>query len=308
MGEVTILSHLLEEGVPFPQAVELSFNQHKTLSSQLMSGCSFASILKKQSDSRLQMLGLFLERMDLKDALLFFHRLEKSHQLLKTRIFKTALYPLFLMGFATVLVFFFSNFILPAMGEWTTRDSTAWLEILQVLLSLFWAATFSTGSLYGLLLIFPEHLWIGNFLIRFIPWLKLIASLQCAAFFEASSNLNMNTVDLFVLMKQSSHFPFAACFGYQWEAESKKGHPLSGLIQKDRRLDAAFVHCFLTGVSGQTMSKLMEAYQKSALFRLEKSMKKFSQILLLFAYGFIGLLALSIYQIMLEPLTMLESI
>ena len=55
------------------------------------------------------------------------------------------------------------------------------------------------------------------------------------------------------------------------------------------------------------MKEMMEAYQKSATIRFEKKLKKLSNILLYTAYAFTGVLALSLYQIMLEPLAMLET-
>lgn len=87
----------------------------------------------------------------------------------------------------------------------------------------------------------------------------------------------------------------------------ERGISFQQCIETDRHLDPLFIRFFRLGSSTARMKEMMEAYQKSATIRFEKKLKKLSNILLYTAYAFTGVLALSLYQIMLEPLAMLET-
>lgn len=58
--------------------------------------------------------------------------------------------------------------------------------------------------------------------------------------------------------------------------------------------------------SSQVVS-LLNSYRKQTLIQIEKELKQFSVYIQCLAYGSVGMLCISVYQVMLAPLNMLST-
>ena len=223
------------------------------------------------------------------------------------KLFSHTVYPLMIMAFATGLVWFFSLTILPAFGEYASNNN-ALLDSLKVFTSVFWIILGVFALFLGALFVWPDvDSSKFNPLFR-LSLVRIVASIECAALFECTQNSSLPTSQTLQLMQNTGSFPFAALLARKWSKSLRKGRSLFECVQKDSRLDSLFVQFFEIGLNASIMEKMMQAYQKSALMILEKRMKKLANYTLYLAYGSVGILAVSVYQVMLAPLSILETL
>lgn len=93
----------------------------------------------------------------------------------------------------------------------------------------------------------------------------------------------------------------------KWALKLAKGDSLAVLLKEDCALDPLFLRFFSTGLSCGRPAQMLFSYTEAGFHRLKQDLKRISALLQTAAYGSIGILALSMYQIMLAPLQMLES-
>lgn len=304
--ELEIFSLLVESGLPFSDAVELSFKESDTILRQLSSGTSFGQIALHQKDGKTRTLGRLCSIFSLTEALAVHKKLQASQKALMDKLVQPCLYPLVIMAFSTVLVWIFSEAIMPMMSMGTSSELPI-LSLLKIICALFWVLALIVTIALGAMLVIPDRLSGLSFLFFLFPVMKTLTCLQCASLFEALSQRDLSTRESLELMSDGKSFPFCAMLVNQWTRKLKRGKSMQSILESDPRLDPSFVRLFVLGMQSQSLSRMMGVYQKNALMKLEKSAKKFSKSVLLVAYGFVGILALSVYQMMLEPLSMLES-
>ena len=304
--EMEIFSLLHQNGLPFLDNVELSFTQKEAIVAALNQGESFSTLIQKQKAKRMKQLGTLLNYFALDEAIVYDGKLRQARETLLKKLFHHSIYPLFLMTFSTGLVWFFSQTILPAFGEFQSSDSRL-LDCLGWFTTLFWIGILLFSLFLGSLFVLDgSKNQTTNFLFQ-IPLVKIVASMECAALLECTQKSSLSPLEPLSFMEINKRFPCGSLFAKRWHYQLKQGKSLAQCIAADHRLDPTFQRFFSIGVQGSTMSHMMAAYQKSALLILEKKVKHLSNWLLYLAYGCVGILAACVYQIMLEPLTMLES-
>lgn len=305
-AEMEVFSLLEKSGLPFQDAVDLAFNQHDEITHLLRQGVPFFEIVRHQKGRHLQRMASLMEYFSLPLAVKYDQQLQESRQVISKKLFSNSVYPLFIMAFATALIYFFSSSILPAFSAFESED-TALLDTLKLLCTVFWIIMVILGGVIIHLLWSPASRFQSLSLLFRIPVLRILCSCECAALFECTQNSALSTSQTLTFMSTSKDFPFASMLARKWKKNLSKGDSLFSCICKDRRLDPAFIRFFQIGGQVSLMESMMKAYQESALLRLQRITKKVSNYILYFAYGSVGLLAVSVYQIMLAPLNLLES-
>lgn len=304
--EIEVFSLLIESGLPFSDAISLSFQNSKEILEQLERGTSFSQIIRDQKWGKNKTLSKLCEIFSLDEALIAYKKLNSSQTALKDKLIHPCLYPLVIMAFSTVLVWIFSDTILPMMAA-SSDQSSMLLPFLKILCIVFCILVGLAALILTALFSFPDQMSRLAFPIFQFPTLKRLVSLQCASLFEALNTKDLSTMECVDLMSDTQSFPFCALVARGWKRKLKKGWSWKRILESDPCLDPMFVRLFVLGMESQTLEKMMRTYQKSALQALEKSAKRFSKSVLLAAYSFVGILALSVYQMMLEPLSMLET-
>lgn len=304
--EMEVFSLLERNGLPFQDAINLSFKQYDAITALLQKGIPFFEIVRHQKGRRLQRMASLMEYFSLSQAVQYDQKLQKTRDLLTKKLLSNSLYPLFIMAFASILIWFFSENILPAFSAFESED-TALLDSLKILSGLFWFVVIIIGALIAYFLYTKPNYSIGWSLLFKIPLLKILCSCECAALLECNQNSGLATVQMISFMQKAAGFPFASIVSRHWQKKLSQGDSLLNCIAKDDRLDDTFVRFFEIGSQVSMMEAMMKSYQESSLIKLERITKKISNYILYFAYGSVGLLAISVYQIMLAPLNLLES-
>lgn len=304
--EMEVFSLLEQSGLPFADNVELSFAQRNEIRKLLNEGVPFARIISYQKGARMKRLAALLENFSLPIAIDYDQRLQKSREVMTKKLFSHSVYPLFIMAFATGLVWFFSCSILPAFDQYQSSDS-ALLDGLKLFTSVFWILLGGFAIFLGSLFVGPDLGRTNRNPMFAIGLVRMICSIESAALLECTQSSQLSTMQTLAFMEKKASFPFASVIARKWSSALKNGCSLFDCIQKDKRLDPAFIRFFEVGLNGSAMEQMMQAYQQRALTVLERKMKKLSNWVLYLAYGSVGLLAISVYQIMLAPLSMLNS-
>lgn len=305
-NEMEVFSLLEKNGLPFQDAIHLSFHQHESITDLLQKGVPFFEIVRHQKGRRLKRMASLMEYFSLSQAVQYDQKLQQTRELLTKKLLKNSLYPLFIMAFASILIWFFSNNILPAFSAFEHED-TALLDSLKIMSGLFWFIVAAIGMLIAYFLYTkPNYALIWSLLFK-IPLLKILCSCECAALFECTQNSGLATVQTISFMQKATGFPFASILSRHWNKKLSLGYSLMNCIRQDDRLDEMFIRFFEIGSQVSMMETMMKSYQESSILKLERITKKISNYILYFAYGSVGLLAISVYQIMLAPLNLLES-
>ncbi len=302
-----VFALLDQSGLSFHQNIELSFRQAKQIETLLNRGIPFYRIIGRQKGQHMKRMSVLMDHFALSQAIEYDQRLQSAKEVMTRKLFSHTIYPLFIMAFATALVWFFSTTILPAFGEYSTGNN-ALLDSLKGLTTVFWILLAVFALFLGLLFVLPDRERFSfNPLFR-LSLVRMVASIECAALFECTQNSSLPTSQTLSLMQNAASFPFAALLARKWAKALSKGKSLFDCIRQDSRLDALFVQFFEIGLNASMMEKMMQAYQKSALMILEKKMKRIANWTMYLAYGSVGLLAISVYQVMLAPLSILETV
>ena len=299
-----IFALLLDCGLPFADAIEMSFESQKEIFEFLEKGGSFSQLILKQKSKRMKRLGVLMETFDMRQAIQLDERLNASQTALRQSLIRQSGYPLFIMAFATALIWFFSVSIVPDMCE---NGTNPLLELLKTASLLFWLI-FAAG-VGAVMWMLKGPSWgstLHDGLFSFSIF-RHLCSMECASLFECTQASGLSTRQIYAFVHRAGCFPFCEMLWKRWKKKMERGISFQQCIETDRHLDPLFIRFFRLGSSTARMKEMMEAYQKSATIRFEKKLKKLSNILLYTAYAFTGVLALSLYQIMLEPLAMLET-
>lgn len=306
--EMDLFCLLLKSGLTFPDALSLSFQSHAEIEKRLEQGIPFSQIVRSQKERNMKQLGVLMEIFDLSLALEFHEQLRKARKTLHGTLLKKSGYPLFLMAFASGLVCFFADSILPSLLGEGGSSYLSLLNLLKLVSLLFWIAVFIGVVAVGWMITFPQAASRISPLLFSIPLLKTFSSMECAVVFECVQKASLSTRQASRLIQESGCFPFAQILWQSWIREIEAGKSLEACIRRERRLEDRFIRFFEIGLETSRMEEMMQAYQQGRLLLFEKQLSQFSRYLLYAAYGFVGILAISVYQIMLEPLSMLEGI
>lgn len=307
---------LLEKGgLPMKDAVELSFKNAGQIIALLENGERFEQILfEKQRGSFFKKLKDLSLVTDFSEALEQVLLLEKGSRKLIQTLVSSAAYPVFLLFFAGLLLWFFALQIVPSMSVYAESTDFFFLYLLCFLFTFFWICAFlavCAGLLFKSgLLPGPVSRFLKNILCRFgcrIPVLSQAISYQLAGYlvvlFQASSDTGM-------VLKRLSEMKSAGASGQiaeKWLKSMHLGNSFSSCLKQEPLLDPAFVRFFLTGINAGRTVSLLRQYQETAIVQIEKTVRQISLWIQILSYSGIGLLAISVYQIMLAPLSMLGS-
>lgn len=303
--EIEIFSLLHQSGMPFMDNIALSFRQKDKILDLLNQGFNFSKLMQSQKGKHMKQLGTLMAYFSLDQAILYDGKLRKSREVMVKKLLRHSAYPLFLMAFSTGLIWFFSKAILPAFGEFSADSSL--LDWLRFFTTAFWIGILGFSLFLGSVFILDGSKTKEYKVLFTISLVKVIASMECAALFECTQASSLSTYETLELIQKSTNFPFASLLTKRWKKQLQKGYSIAQCILEDIRLDPTFVRFFSLGLQGSIMAQMMSAYQKSALMILEKKVKRLSNWILYLAYGCVGILATSVYQMMLEPLMMLNS-
>lgn len=312
--EFYFLSELLKKGYPLLEALSFLKKDDTRVKEALESGVSIQDIFLSHHKGRFYMhFAFFLEVSSLADAIESALHMMSFEKGIKKKLVKQCTYPLFLLVFSFIILIFFSRFIIPQMlNSFDAKDDFALLiSLLSLLQYVFYfllgiVLCFACFFLYGSFQPLKQSVWLYQHHQR-VPLLKDIISYQLAGYLYELEAKGISTKAAFhylLHLKETSilhHFMKDIIFALE------SGAQLHDVLDQSTLLSSSFKQMFYIGAHNDNICEMMELFMKQQELYWEKLIKKAGASIQCLAYVFIACMVLSVYQIMLIPLQMLDT-
>lgn len=306
---ITYLKHgySLQEALPyFPKA-------YKYMKQPLEMGVAFEQILYQHLPHSLKSdFNLFQSKMPLELALEATIERKAIHKQLLTELRNKSLYPLFLFGLAFILLQVFSRFILPLM-----LSSFTMIEGSSSLIQYVWfmdivcnVVVIILFSLFIILLFFM-HPFLSKYLLlkgaMFLPIIRTYLSFMLVTCMLPLISNGISTFDIIIHL-QTSKTPWMQTIAQQMHRQLLEGDAYEEVFSKLHYFDDDFIQCIHRGIALSNLEDMLILYLKLAKQKLMNAMRNLTIFIQIVAYVFIAFLVLFVFQIMLVPLSILETI
>lgn len=289
------------KGLEPEQCIRLCFHNHQAMLEKLESGMDLAALFSAGCNEKL--LGTLMRCLDFEKALQIRTILRKCSRQLLESLVKDALYPLFLLAAATALTLFFSLQILPAMSGLTDPSSERLIALIFVLFAILWLLIFCFGVGFVWMLSGRKApVWIEKQTLA-----RKIVSIQTACLLAALLEQNLSTRQIIELLETLPEVPLVQSRAKRWKKKLSRGISLMACLSADPGIDPVMLRFLQAGMECGKPWSVLESYQASAMPVLNRHLKKISLALQCASYGGIGLLVLSMVQVMMAPLNMLQT-
>lgn len=288
------------------QVLPLCFSCSKEMNQMLVRGYSFEQVLRHFLPKG-SLFGSLLGLLPLAKALECFKKLEAGSKDLLKKIGMKSLYPLFLMAFSTVLIWLFATMIMPSMSEWADEQTKGMMLVLELLAAAFWLILFLALLAFSIMKLLHKESWIlkaGSSL----PFVKKLASLQFGTVLACLLENGISLQDGLEFLSEQKSFFFACTMAKSWQKKLQAGRCLEDIIKTDPLLDPLFVHFARIGLESGTMASMLHGACSLLERKVSQQTDRLCQGMCALAYGFVGLLAVSLYQTMLAPMNMLSGL
>lgn len=232
---------------------------------------------------------------------------------LKKKFFHKAAYPIFILFFAYVMLWFFTSFIIPQMLQsFLMEDSFGglilFIRIIQIVSTLFGIASVLALLLYIALQVQP--LARVMLLWKLHPHIPMICDYVSYLFGGYLVELEKKGISTHRAMQYLRHVKEDTLFSRCIEDIMRRlenGEDLLHIIECSTLLNDGFRLSLRVGSSTSNITNLLDAFMKQQENVWEKTLQKASVCIQCIAYGFVGIVVVIVYQIMLVPLSMLEN-
>ena len=268
-------------------------------------------LIEGHSEPFYEHLSFFLKITSLPNAILSALSIDDISKQLKNKLLKEMSYPmfLFLMSFLTLTMF--TSFILPQLMQGFDMSSNAFLlHAVAVLKLLSHIVLWGIIACILLMLIMKKSLSVKLFVLHRLRFTRLpqqFCSYLLAAYYTEFLRHGISTRNAFSFLSQLNQASLLSICAAQIEKQLNNGFTLNECLDSQPWLDANFIKHFHIGTHTQNMETAFlqyKAFQEEAWKRLLKRIGKGIQI---GSYGFVGSMVILVYQIMLIPLQLLET-
>lgn len=312
--EISDFVLMSQSGLGFRDSAVLSFKNHEQILAGLEDGRDLKDLLtEKQKGKFFERLRDLLEFCSLSEALRGVLLLEKGSSKLFRMLGAQACYPLFLMFFSWILLWFFTLEILPALSVYAQESDFILLYLLLAAFTLIW----SVILLLAVLLILSAKGRGGirkvsaSLLVKGVsrfPLFQKIQGYSLAALLEFLLSGGLSGREALTLLSEMKSAGMICDHARTWISEMEQGSRLEECLKEDSLIDPVFLTFFQVGMESGKTVMLLKSYQKQTLLQIEKSVRKISVWIQCLSYGCVGALCISVYQVMLAPLNMLNTL
>lgn len=307
LDELQAFVQIQNSGLSLVHCIELSFAEHQKILNDLNAGFSLTEIIRHSRCTQAALVDTLLEALSLEKTLETIFAMQQCSKDLESKVIRSSAYPLFLLGFSYAMIIFFRKSILPAMSAYGTESQDMLLSLLFWMFSLLWIVLLT--GLISYFIVFCTKLRVPP-LERLLQRIRLIQQMQTAQLSRLMQSLfssGLSTKDALVLMTAFKSTPFVRRCADAWLKKMEQGMSFCECIVSDPALDPSFQIFMQTGIESAHTEQLLQAYYQKTLTNLEKAAKKLSLSLQLLSYGCVGVLVITVYQVMFIPLNMLDS-
>lgn len=305
------LSTLLSKGYSIQNALEI-IGGYDQIIQELLKGNKIENYINFNSkNSFSKSLSFFIEISTLDQAIKSANDYEKLKRNLILKWIKSITYPLFVLFFSIVVFIFFENFLYPQLITFYLSDEgfqihqfilifTQCIYVLFILLILLFIIFILIKRYY-----YSVYLAIYKKYFSKIKIIKKIYTYDYAIHSLVLMKRGLSTKQvfesLFKMNKSLLNIPLNEML-HQLES----GCQMIEIIEKSEYFDCKFKQFYKIGYYTQTVEKTIQDYCFYQEEEFQKYLKYSTYLICAFSYTFIALLVVSIYQMLLLPLNMIE--
>ncbi|MFV0382176.1 MAG: type II secretion system F family protein [Breznakia sp.] len=307
------LSTLISKGYTIPQALSFMNMKDQEIISALKNGITIEEIIIKEADTIfLKRLSFFVQIMSLHEAISSGIHLYLFEQNLKRKFLKQSAYPLFIFFFSFITMHLFTSFILPQMMENFPSENNHLLVIITIVkqsMSIFLIVIFFCFLCVLVIGLFSKMKFSClRMFMDIIPFVATYPSFYLSVYLCELHKNGLST-------KQSFHFlcklDKKTILHHVANIINKKlenGIDLDTCIQKERFLSKRFKQYYALGSASNDFMNSLKHYSQIQEQQWFHTIQKLGITIQIISYAFVGILVICVYQIMLLPLQMLETI
>lgn len=232
---------------------------------------------------------------------------------LQKNFFKKSIYPLFILLFAYVMLLFFTTFIIPQMltsfdDENNLISLRRVVRIIQIGCNLF---ALLSSMIAIIVLYLRKHKRVQVVVLQkvhpYIPFLKDYNSYIFSGYLCELESQGVSTRQAMRYLQDIRKDSLFASFIQQVRNKLEQGEHLHNIFQSSSLLNKNFCLAFQMGSSTGCIEKQLSTFMLQQEHIWQAKIKRLSMLVQCIAYGFVGLVVFIMYQIMLIPLSMLET-
>lgn len=235
---------------------------------------------------------------------------EKFKKDLLQSLSKKIIYPIFLIGFAFITLLIFKFSIIPLLASFSEGRAVIFVTIfyyLSILISIF-------IGLVIILAIFtfknPTYSLIVYFKLYNFRVFKVIESYYLTILCHlliSFDNQGMSTFQTFKLINKFKGSTIVSNLAYFVSCDLEAGSGLEASI-KNMRINESFKNILILGIKSNKYNQVLNQYSKKLTYDINQEIAYIAKILLVFAYVYIGIIVLVLYNILSLPLSLINQI
>lgn len=268
-------------------------------------------LLYEQHGSFFQHLSFFINITSLADSITCALCLQKFQNNMKSKLLKESMYPVFIFIFAFLTMLFFQGFVIPQLllSFDTAQSDTSTMIMITIMRFITFAFIIILACIIALCLCMkfkklPEFFYIR---IRRFGITKAFVSYQLAGYCKEMERFGLSTRKIFsFLLQVKENYFFHACVNDIF-LSIEQGIDFIEVLESQFDLNEMFCLCYRIGAKSNTLQQTLDDFIKLQEQQFIKQMKRFSMLIQSISYSFVAILVIFVYQIMLVPLQMLET-
>lgn len=312
LDEWEFLAHILRNGYPLEVALDFLELPSETIKQRLKQGYKVSDALFCDGQgSFYEHVRFFVKQLPLEDAIIQSVQLSAAFENIKSTLKKSAVYPCVLLLSAFVLLFFFTNAIIPTMMQTFSdmNDFKTLSLLVQLVLSICLLFVFLLVLMgIALLYLYSHKPLLLRLLMKYpIKPVKEYLSYRFATYILQLQRCGISTQQMMCYFDTLAKQQLFSMYMKRLNQLLSEGNELYQSLMQLECFTSRFLQIFPIGMASNRLDDFLEGYQKQQLHQWQKQLKKVSIWIQLIAYSFVGLVVFLVYQIMLVPLGMLEN-
>lgn len=311
----------MNNGFSFQDSMKVAVTKTNTecihlIESEMESGMQGEDILIKYMPLQYQgYFDGFMQYMSCKDSLASVLEIVQSERKQKEEIIKGMLYPTLLLLGVNIGVLIFDWFVLPVMtkmmaGFQVQDPSLFFLQNLIHFLSVFVLTAFCMTGIGLIYLLQPSRIVLTYHTIqKFFPESLIVkyASSQFSRFYLECLHRHISTRSSLQILKQMDRKPFVKEIASQLDVSLQQGQEMSQAIA-NAATESALNRIFHISVYASNCEAMMEGYLKMVKDRTSREIQRYARIVQCLSYCSVGMVILSVYQVLLMPIRMMQNL
>ncbi len=298
------------QGLDMTTVIELVFKEHEKIVSRLKEGQKLSRVLTENtSDPYFQTLRILMDHLSVKEAIETCNFVHQSFFSLWKESLKELFYPFILFVFSFFMILFFDDYILPQMSAYTGSDHNPLISFLKILYFILFFMILM-GFIFLVYLnrasLDKKRSWMSK--AAGMPLFRQMNSLQFSRILQSLLNKGISTQECFEIMYTMDFNPFIYCSVDHVLKALNHGQTLEKAFESCIFFDSVFIKLTRLGLFSGSLERVLVLYNQTTMNLIREKIHKICIWIQAFSYFGVGIVVMVVYQVLLMPLEMFNSI